>query len=189
MQPKTQSTQLPSEEDHNARVIALKAAVDAYGRFILKYFVSLTKDHHLAEDLSQDFWIFVFVNFPVDKFQHAGFLKRKAFHLFVDRMRHLASQKHSYVSRGIELDEIASPPISQAPANAEQEKDYRERFWANFPLIEATEKQKDCYWLKEHYGYTIVEISQHLKLPVSTVHRWIKDISAKMEEIWRKESE
>lgn len=186
---KPNSIMNPQEEDQNARVTALETAVDTYGRFILKYFVSLTKDHHLSEDLSQDFWIFVFVNFPIDKFQHAGYLKRKAFHLYVDRMRHLASTKHSYLSRGVEVDKIAVTPKTPEPATPAEEKAYRASFWSNFPLIDATEEQKDCYWLSARHGYTIEDISQHLRLPVSTVHRWIKNITAKMEAIWQKETE
>ena len=61
-------------------------------------------------------------------------------------------------------------------ATPEEEKNLKNAFWSNFRDAKLTEEQKDAFWLKERYGYTIIDISKHLHIPLSTVGDWINKV-------------
>lgn len=166
---------------HN-RVKALEASIDKYGAYIRNFYRSLTKDFHLADDLFQDFWLHVYTKFKIEDFDKVNFLRRKAFHLFVDKMKYQTTSK--YRSTQEQFPDVEEPIAGEDSDSEEHEKRYQERFWEQFPGIDVTPQQREAFWLRHRQGFTIVEISGRLKVPVSTIHGWISHVRDECAKSW-----
>jgi DNA-directed RNA polymerase specialized sigma24 family protein len=60
------------------------------------------------------------------------------------------------------------------PRTEKDEIEFKNAFWDNFKDVQLTDNEKDAFWLKEHCGYTINEISAHFDVPLSTASDWIR---------------
>lgn len=65
----------------------LKQAMRNCGAYVLSYLTGLCHDTHVAEDLAQDLWFYVYKKFSPLDYEHRGFLKNKAKQLCIDKFR------------------------------------------------------------------------------------------------------
>ncbi len=152
------------------RVAAVSQCVGDYHTYLLNYLFSLTRQWQDAENLLQDLWRYVLLNFDEDKIHALPLLRRKAYHLFLDHYRR-------QVRRGEVLtDEMPEVPVQQpnfAPFTEDGEAALREKFWSEYPGIDLSEKQKEVLWLHARYGFTFKEIEERIGVAASTVGDWI----------------
>ena len=168
-------TEQPSstiEPASEVREQALIEAMDTYGSYILAYLQAISSDSFLAEDLSQQLWIHVYERFPLTDFKKRGFLKRKAYQLFVDECR--KRNVRNFVSYTDTPPESSPSPDLRGKRDEPEEPVLYERFWEQFGELELPENHKQIFWLHHRYGYTMKEISQILGIAASTAHDWLK---------------
>jgi RNA polymerase sigma factor (sigma-70 family) len=162
------------------RVAAVSQAVDDYHTYLLNYLFSLTRQWQDAENLLQDLWRYVLLNFDEDKIHALPLLRRKAYQLFIDHYRR-------QVRRGEVLsDEIPEVPVQQpnfAPFTEDGEAALREKFWSEYPGIDLTEKQKEVLWLHARYGFTFKEVADRMGEAASTVGDWVALARKKLAEM------
>ena len=165
--------QSPSPDDQAAasRKEAFLAAERKFGAFVFRYFRHKARDYHLAEDLYQELWMHVYRSFPTEDFNNPDRLRHKAFQVFVAYTRRAGVR--NFLEFRAETPEPTETDQSAMPQNpAEAERFYRE-FWERFPGLNATEQQKQAFFLRNLAGYTLQEISRQLNVPDSTIHDWL----------------
>lgn len=168
MTPLSQSPDT-AEAAFERRLATVTQAVDDYHTYLLNYLYRMTHQWQDAENLMQDLWRHVLMNFDEDKIQCLPLLRRKAYQLFIDHYRR-------QVRRGeILSDELPEVPVSGARASItdDDEAGLKKKFWADYPKINLTGQQKDALWLHARYGFTFKEIEKQLGVPASTVGDWI----------------
>ncbi len=156
---------------------ALEKAIERFGSYLLWYFKSLCGDEHEAENRLQELWVHVYEKFPLDYICHAGMLKRKAWQIYVDWARKKGVR--DFVSFTDEIPDAEANAFHQEASTEEEEKALQGRFWENFPGVDLTDVQMQCFWLKCRQGYTLEEISEQLNVPRSTAQEWIKLVKVK----------
>lgn len=162
------------------RMAAVSAAVDNYHRYLLDYLHRLTRQWQDAENLAQDLWRHVLLNFDEDKIGCLPLLRRKAYQMFIDHYR-----------RQIRRGEILPEEMPEVPAQhhdfsaftEDEESALQEKFWSEYPGIELSITQKQALWLHARYGFTHKEIAQKLEVPSSTIGDWIILARKKLTEI------
>lgn len=158
-----------AEAAFERKMALVSQAVSDYHAYLREYLYRMTRQWQDAENLLQDLWRHVLLNFDEDKIQCLPLLRRKAYQLFIDHYRR-------QVRRGeILSDELPEVPVSGARASItdDDEAGLKKKFWADYPKIELTEQQKDALWLHARYGFTFKEIEKQLGVPASTVGDWI----------------
>ena len=165
---------------------ALEEAMNQYGSFLLWYLNNLCADAMLAEDLYQELWVYVYQKYPICDFGHIGFLKRKAYQLYVDAMRKKGVR--SFVTITDTLPEPPPQPQSEQPENSAEEQALYERFWDRFAPLNLSETEKRLFWLSAHYGCTLQEVCERMNLSKSTAHDWLKATKIKCLDYLNKES-
>jgi DNA-directed RNA polymerase specialized sigma24 family protein len=151
------------------RMEAVSAAVSDFHAYLLDYLHRLTGQWQDAENLAQDLWRYVLLNFEESQIHALPLLRRKAYQLFIDHYRR-------QTRRGEILSESVPDTPAPPPANDftnEAEAALRERFWSEYPGIELTDPQKEALWLHARYGFTCKEIEGLIAVPSSTVGDWI----------------
>jgi len=159
----------PEEATFDRRLAAVTEAVDKYHSYLLNYLYRMTAQWQDAENLAQELWRIVLLNFDEDKIGSLPLLRRKAYQLFVDHYRRL-------VRRGeIISDEVPEVAVSgSAPCYTDaDENTFRAKFWSDYPGINLSDQQKEALWLHARYGFTYKEIEVRLCIPSSTVGDWI----------------
>lgn len=165
-----------SQADAKAAAIALRKreieiAISMYGARLLAFLTKRTKDPHLAEDLSQELWQHVYTKWEISKFTQYGLLQRKAYQLFIAKYRsEKLKSTYEHVDAEDVSDEIEATPL--APASRADEILLQEKFWEQFGPLNITEVQKHVMWLLFYEQRTIMEVSDMLGVPVSTLHGW-----------------
>lgn len=162
----------PSILSYREKERLLIEAMDKYGSFILGYLNSLCHDHTMAEDVSQQLWVYVYSKFEPQYYEHAGFLKNKAYQLFVDECR--KRKVRSFVTTVESIPDSPAPPPSREPSNTEEEKQLYDDFWEQFSSLQLKEKHKEIFWLHARLGYTMQEISGQLNVATSTANDWLR---------------
>lgn len=157
------------------RLQLIEKAVDVYGLMLLHYIQGFTHDRDLADDILQSLWLKVMEHFETEHIMELGMLKRKARQLIIDNIRS-STRRMETVKSVSDLPETDGSYIFRECATPEEEKNLKNAFWSNFRDAKLTEEQKDAFWLKERYGYTIIDISKHLHIPLSTVGDWINKV-------------
>lgn len=170
MKPPSQGIhQRTTEKERQA---ALTAAVDRYGDDILRFLFSFTKNWEDANDLAQDLWVYVFRHFPIEKYQEIELLLWKAKNLAITWYSN--KKKRSEVPADQQHLENTPAPYAQ-PRNLQEERAAYTRFWELFHGINLTEPQKQAFWYRERFGYTLKETGQKLGgTPTATVHDWVE---------------
>jgi DNA-directed RNA polymerase specialized sigma24 family protein len=174
-----------AEAAFERRMAAVSQAVDNYHRYLLDYLFRLTRQWQDAENLLQDLWRHVLLNFDEDKIHALPLLRRKAYQLFIDHYR-----------RQVRRGEVLSEDMPEIPAQQHNAASFsdageaalREKFWAEYPGIELTEAQKEALWLHARYGFTFKEIEGQTGTPASTVGDWIALGRKKLAEAINKEA-
>jgi RNA polymerase sigma factor (sigma-70 family) len=163
-----------SEAELAARKAAVERAARNYGTLLFNYIKYFIKDYHLAQDLLQTLWLCVFEDFRIKQIRQVAMLRYKAQQLIIDRIRHKIPQIEIRVSSMPETACNRSQFLE--PATPEAERQLWKAFWDAFKGVQLTDNEKNAFWLKERYGYTITELSEHFKLPRSTVCDWVQRV-------------
>jgi DNA-directed RNA polymerase specialized sigma24 family protein len=163
-----------SEAELAARKVVIEQAANAYGTILFNYIKYFINDYHLAQDLLQTLWVSVLKDFGSDQILQVALLRHKAQQLIIDHFR------HKVPGLEIRMDSMPEPVSSQGlflePVTAAGELQLWKSFWGTFNCVQLTDIEKDAFWLKVRYGYTITELSEHFKLPRSTVCDWIQKV-------------
>jgi RNA polymerase sigma factor (sigma-70 family) len=152
------------------RVAAVTQSVNDYQTYLRDYLYRLTRQWQDAENILQDLWRHVLLNFDEDKIHALPLLRRKAYQMFIDHYRR-------QVRRGeVLFDQLPEVPI-QAHKVVEFTEDgeaaLRDRFWAEYPTLDLSTQQKEVLWLHARYGFTFKEIETRVGVPSSTIGDWI----------------
>lgn len=183
-----QPSKNPTDKADTAfRLQSIEKAVDLYGLRLLHFIQGYTHDHDQAEEILQMLWLNVLENFPTSKILQFGILKKKARQILIDSYRASARRYETFKSMPV-LPEIDGGYVFAECASSEEESQLRDAFWSNFRDADLTEEQKDAFWLKERYGYTIIDISKHLHVPASTIGEWINKVKRECAIQYTKES-
>jgi len=162
--------QATAEQVFERRLAAVTQAVDDYHSYLLDYLYRLTHQWQDAENLAQDLWRHVLLNFDEDKIHSLPILRRKAYQLFIDHYRRM-------VRRGEVLsDEVPDMPTQAtnfADFSDAEEEALKDKFWSEYPTVELSKQQKDVLWLSARYGFTYKEIAERSGIPASTVGDWV----------------
>ena len=164
------TTEQAAEAAFERRLAAVTRAVDDHHGYLLDYLHRLTRQWQDAENLLQDLWRHVLLHFDEDKISHLPLLRRKAYQLFVDHYRKIVRRGEVLAD---ELPEAPAPHVEFSAATDDEEAALQQRFWADYPGIELSDRQKDTLWLHARYGLTFKEIEEQLGVPSSTVGDWI----------------
>lgn len=170
----TMTTSTPSTEAAEAlfqrRLAAVTRSFEDYHAYLLAYLHGLTRQYQDAENLVQDLWKHVLLNFEEDQIHSLPLLRRKGYQLFID---HYRRQKRRGEIVTDEIPEVLMPSRPFVDQSEEGEATLRARFWSEYPGIDLTEPQKEAIWLHARYGYSFKEVSERLKAPASTIGDWI----------------
>lgn len=183
--PPTEPKDATAEAAFERRLAAVSQSVDDYHTYLMEYLHRLTRQYQDAENLLQDLWRHVLLNFDEAHICSLPLLRRKAYQLFVDHYRR-------NVRRGEVLsDEVPEVPVQQdsfAACTPEEEEAVKHRFWSEYPDIDLTAQQKDVLWLSARYGFTYKEIEARTGIASSTVGDWIAIARAKLTEAMNNEA-
>lgn len=186
--PATEAKQTQAETADAAferRLAAVSEAVDDHHTYLLDYLYRMTHQWQDAENLLQDLWKHVLLNFEEDKINCMPLLRRKAYQLFVDHYRRQVRRGEILSDN---LPDVPVQPASYADATDAGEALLKARFWSEYPTLDLTEHQKDVLWLNARYGYTYKEIEEKTGIAASTVGDWIALARKKLADIINNES-
>lgn len=161
-----------TEEEFERRHVLVMNAIEKHHTYLTAYMSGLCKNHHTAEDLMQELWIYVLNSFQEDLISCLPILRRKAWQIFCDYYR---KQKRKKV---IVMEHLPEVPITNAheaePVTQEEEQALEKFFWEEFPNIELSEKQKQVLWLYARYKHSYRVIKDMTGVPTSTIGDWIE---------------
>ena len=167
----------PTKPDLNEiferRAERVMQSVDDYHDYLLSYVFSLTNHWQDAENIVQDLWQHVVLHFKEDDIRKIGFLRRKAFQIFVDHFRYQKRRAADKMVPESTLMRLSAPPVVERFSDAE-EKELQENFWKQFPNINLSDLQKRCVWEHSRHGKTYEELSQEHDIPKSTISMRIR---------------
>jgi RNA polymerase sigma factor (sigma-70 family) len=156
------------KDDLDKRKEAISQAVDDYGYRLFCYARSFVSDHHLAEDAIQRLWLDAFRTFKIKQIKDIGLLKYRLLQILVDEVR--KRNIHAEVDlSSLEDSDLPADEWLPEPDDEEEEARLWKHFWRNFDELNFTEEEKQGFWLKERYGYSIKEIAKRLDVPYATV--------------------
>jgi DNA-directed RNA polymerase specialized sigma24 family protein len=150
---------LKSEAELAARKVAIEQAVEAYGSRLFNYIRVFIGDYHIAEDLLQALWVSVLKDFGSDQILQIAMLRRRAQQLIIDSFRRKVPTLE--VRMDSMPESASSHKLFLEPFTDNDERHLWKVFWENFEGVQLTDVEKDAFWLKERYGYTITELSEH----------------------------
>ena len=134
---------------------SLIEAMDHCGRFLFTFLKGFCGSAEMAEDILQKLWVYVFDKFEEVDFCHIGFLKRKAFQLYVDEMRKKDSRP--VIDCYEDLPENPALDHAKEPSNSMEELRFYEEFWEQFESLRLNEPNKSLFWYHVRFGYTVKE--------------------------------
>ena len=157
------------EDEAERRKALVEVMVQNYGRYLLNYLISLTRNPDKAEDLYQDLFCHVLECFSEDNITHIGSLRRKAFQLFCDKWRR---QDRYPVDTS---DAPPEHPVSafHEPLDEEEEQRFKARFFDEHRHLGLASEQEDALWLHCRHKFRYREIAEIMGKPASTVGDWI----------------
>ena len=156
-------------DEFERRLATVEAAIDKHGNHLQGFLITLTKNTHDAEELFDDLWVHVLHRFKIEDISKMGYLRRKAYQLFVDFWR--KKQRNPVTTVEILPEEPASSAFHDA-ATPEEEEALKRNFFAEYDAG-LSDDQRDALWLHARYGYTFTEIGKLMQKPSSTVGDWI----------------
>ncbi len=152
------------------RMEAVLRSVDLYHTHLQDYLYRLTHQWQDAEDILQELWRYVLLQFPEDRIESLSLLRRKAYQLFIDRYRAARRRPEILTS---ELPELPVEGSAQVRFSDAGEAEMKACFWREFHGVELSDPQKDVLWLHARYGHTYQEIEKITGVPASTVGDWV----------------
>ena len=178
-------TDKTAEAVFERRLAAVSRSVDDHHTYLQDYLYRLTRQWQDAENLSQDLWRHVLLNFDEAQISSLPLLRRKAYQLFVDHYRRSVRRGEVLAD---EVPEVAAQPNTFSDCTDEGEATLKERFWSEYPGVDLTEQQKDVLWLSARYGFTYKEIEARTGIASSTVGDWIAIARTKLTEAMNNEA-
>jgi RNA polymerase sigma factor (sigma-70 family) len=169
-EPKPTALPDKAEAAFERRMAAVTEAVGKYHAYLLDYLYRMTRQRQDAENLLQDLWRHVLLNFDEDKIGALPLLRRKAYQLFIDHYRRQVRRGETLSE---EPPEVAVQGTNFSAFTEAEEIALRKKFWSEYPTVELTSEQKEALWLHARYGFTYKEIEQRLGFPSSTIGDWI----------------
>lgn len=169
LEPKT-TKDLDADFDRRAGLVM--EAVDNYHDYLQSYIYSLTHHWQDAENIIQDLWQHVVFHFKEEDINKIGFLRRKAFQIFVDHFRYQKRRASGKTVPDAALINQAAPPAAEDLSD-EEETELQQRFWQQFPNINLSDLQKQCIWEYARHGKTYQELSDQTGIPKSTISSWV----------------
>jgi RNA polymerase sigma factor (sigma-70 family) len=163
-----------NEADLAARKIAIEQAVEAYGSRLFNFIRVFINDYHIAEDLLQTLWVSVLKDFDSGQILEIAMLRHRAQQLIIDSFRRKVPTLE--VRMDSTPESASSHKLFLEPFSDSAEQHLWKVFWENFECVQLTDNEKDAFWLKERYGYTINELSDHFATPRSTVCDWVQKV-------------
>ena len=154
--------------DHRLELV--EQAINSHGAYLRAFLIGLTRNHHDGEELFDDLWIHVLNRFREEDINKLGLLRFKARQLFIDWWR---KQQRNPVTAVEHVPEIAAKAVARDPFTEEEEDEFMERFFSEYP-VDLSEGQKIALWAHAHHGLTFLEIGEFLNKPSSTVGDWVK---------------
>lgn len=168
------SSSAPKPQALSTRERAFNNAFNQHAAFFRNYFLRKTGNQHDADDLLLQLWESVYAAFAPEQFSHIRLLQRRADQVLVSHLR--KRKVRSIVELVSEYPEM--PDLSGGHEIEEKDSEARlcKRFWEQFPGIKLTETEKAIFWMKARFGYTLAEIAERYKTPVSTVQDCITGV-------------
>lgn len=152
--------------------VLLKQAMENCGAYIVSYLTALCRDPHIAEDLAQDLWVYVYKKYSPLDYGHVGYLKNKAKQLWIDSLRKQGRRPDLDFER--KMASILVEAKCPEPSTPEEETELFTNFWESFEDLNLTPEQKRIFWLKERYGLTLDDVSAKLGIARSTAYDRLK---------------
>ena len=128
----------------------------------------MTGDWEQSQDIAQDTWTHAYKNFKTEQFDHMGLLVSKARQILVDKHRY--NKTRSFLGF---TDNVEKYPIvyrSRDFIGTADEETRKSRMLEEFQQAFLDDTDKELFWLRFQYGYTIKELSQQFGIPISTLH-------------------
>jgi DNA-directed RNA polymerase specialized sigma24 family protein len=157
-----------AEAMFNRRMQLVMESVSLHHRYLVTYLMSFAP-HSNVEDVVQDLWKYVILNFPIEKIQDLGLLRRKAYQIFVDHYR--KARTLNEMKAKVELEPL--PEHGEAAFDDRSEAELKERFWLEYD-IGLTDQQQEVVWQHARYGLTFEEIEMMLGVKASTAFDWVR---------------
>ena len=168
----------PSDEDlleqlGNGSIDALSVIFRRYARPVVNVGRRILKDDSEAEDLLQDFFIFLFQKaeiFDREKGSASSWIIQMAYHRAIDRRRYLVARQHYNTQeltehqrdggRQISIDDIASRALLnrlRGELSSEQLQTLELHFFEGYTLKEIAENTCQTYGNVRHHYYRALE--------------------------------
>jgi DNA-directed RNA polymerase specialized sigma24 family protein len=143
-------------------------SVEQNHTYLINYLKAFAPPDYV-EDVVQELWKYVLLNFPIEKIQNLGLLRKKAYQLFIDQYRKAKVLNDAKTKILLE----PAPPSGEAAFDVSSETDLKNRFWSEYD-VELTALQKEVVWYHARYGMTFDEIEIALGVKASTACDWMK---------------
>ena len=153
------------ESKCNRKLALINEAIDRYGSYLLTYLQNLCRQSGIDSDaLFDDLFLLALERFPEDKILHVGYLRFKAYQLFVDEYRKW--RRNPVIA--VEMVPEISHSVTPALCCEAQEIALQKSFFEDHP-VELTQTQQNILFLWGYHGYTYKEISKLTGVAPSTV--------------------
>lgn len=148
---------------------AFTEAYHLYSRALLNSLYRMTNDYHLAEDLLQILWVYVYRHYPPEDYCKYGKLLWKAKKLVQDAFRNRQRRPERALSE-LEIATLTTETDKNYPMTAEEDAALRDKFFRESCVYGLSTMQQVAVWWHLHHGYTLAETSEKMKTPCSTTH-------------------
>lgn len=149
--------------------VAFKKAYHLYSRALLHNLYLMTRDYHLAEDLLQLLWVYVYRHYPPEDYCKFGKLLWKAKKLVQDAFRHRQRRPERALTE-LDIATLTTEPDKHYPVDADADAALRDKFFRESCVCGLSAMQQVAVWWHLHHGYTLAETSEKMKTPSSTIH-------------------
>tara|TARA_B100000886_G_scaffold280428_1_gene204524 strand:- start:62 stop:586 length:525 start_codon:yes stop_codon:yes gene_type:complete len=146
----------------NGEERAFKELVNLYSDPLLGYALSLSGDHHTANDIVQEVFISVFeyrkkLN---PKYSIEGFLYKSTYNKFIDTYYKIKSRSKLHEQYINLLNQLVNRPVQENNSKLTKMKEEIEKL---------PKKIKEIFVMSKSDGLTNLEISSHLGISIKTV--------------------
>ena len=128
----------------------------------------MTGDWEKSQDIAQETWTAAYKCFSTEQFEHIGLLRAKARQIIVDKYRY--NKTREFLSF---TDNLETQPIVYRPRNfigTAEEAALKQKMLEEFQEAFTDEIDKECFWLRFQYGFTIKELAERFDIKQSTMH-------------------
>jgi RNA polymerase sigma factor (sigma-70 family) len=168
-------------KDLAAKRAAFERALDENGAYFLAIFKKQLRKRADIEDLNQAFWMQVYKTFTTHQLSQFGLLQNKSKQVLANYFRYAGVRSIVTIT-----DELPDAIGQQAPSPRD-EIEAKRMFWGLFPTTQLSEGDRELFWLRANDECTYKDISERLKIPVSTVQDRFAKICDTLREAYNQE--